>query len=999
MIHRPAKIWFQATRRNLPETAGLENFTPEETAVLQILHENFRTMYLGLEGVAHETETILTLAQDLSAGAKSAVKKERFDFLARGIDLGNRTLKWDVPLTPVYVATNREKSYLRPDNFSQTGKVATLIAAFARDLAQPIPGNESARLGQLLLSAILFGGLLEQRWLAPLITAIKTRQIYQAGTWLWLEMLEQKPASKSSEDRKEDGPSTVAHKRWVADYQTQLLIYRYLEQAEDSARAKAPTPWQALADSLKRLDLLEEECPQSLSELRQWALARMKLLLPHSLVGYASGDLPSTCLPIGPWLRNMTDLAVPVSRPEQITERPAKIRVPTISDVTPTSEARQVELIKTLRKEISPRRAKIKLSARAIRRRLTKFRTAHGRHLSPTFQLLIHWGLQLLEERHSHREKRQRAALEPSSVLRYFDAVGEPLLRAGGMINPLKMEPQELEVFYEQAAERKSNNPYVIGRLAQFHGYLKTFFPVDLPEIEWSELLAGDGLTARVDANLVSPRLYRLLLEALGWDAKRQTRRQQLQLLAVIFSYRCGLRPSELCALRLIDIQGITEFEILIRNSKYNTVKTNAGIRRLPMTALLSDQELAFGMEFLTQRRREGLLFGSALLFAHPAQKEGKISDEELFTPVRKLLRELSGDETLRLYALRHSFLSLLHLKLLVREDADYSGLAFLGDAEFSPKQRDRLKNFLMRHERHGRKYLYILSLLAGHNSPKTTCQHYIHLADWLLGYHLRHFANSIPLNAKQLTALTGYKRTRAFELVNKSDQHPLQQAVEARARNFAESLKHPLMAQAKTMQAPKPGKVAATAALPPWDEALTNVAKLRTTAESEFWPRTTADWDLAKNVYERIHALDGRCQKTAARVAQQALGSYSKRWGGIVVTTYEQMREMVGLLGQCGIPSNLASLTHHARRGQDLDEVNAVISKWAEQAGVPAQYFKAGENSNYRDGMKKGCVTLKILNGSPKIETSAHGPRMSRGFMFALRLVARRVQTATCDK
>lgn len=988
MIPRPARIWYKATRRNLSETAGLDVFTPEEMVVLQTLHENFRAMYLGLEGVAHEVETILVLTQDLSIKTKPVAKKERFDFLSRGIDLGNRTLRWDVPLTPVFVATNREKSYLRPDSFPLGDKAVTLVAAFARDLEQPLPDNEPARLGQLLLSAILFGGLLEQRWLAPFVDAIKLRQIYQADAWLWLEMNDQKPASKSDESGKAEERIASAHKRWVADYQTQLLIYRYLEHSAVGTRLQKTTLWEAATGALKRLDLREEDRPQSLSDLRRWALSRAKLLLPHSLVGYASGDLPSTSLPIGPWLRNMTDLAIPVSRPEPVKDRPAKTRRPQIIDNSPTSEARQIELFKALRKELSPRRAKTKLSARTIRRRLNSFRAAHGQHLSPTYQLLIHWGLQLLEERHSYKEKRHRAALDPGSVLRYYDAIGEPLLRAGGMINPLTLEPQELEVFYEQAAERKGNSPYVIGRLAQFHGYLQTFFTVDLPEIEWSELLAGDSVTARVDANLVSPRLYKLLLEVLGWGAKKQTRWQKLQQLAVILSYRCGLRPSELCALHLIDIQGITEYEILVRNNKFNTIKTNAGIRRAPITAFLSDEELSFALDFLEQRRSEAPLFGGGLVFAHPAQKAGKITDEELFVPVRKLLRDLSGDETLRLYHLRHSFLSFLHLKLMVRDNIDYSGPAFVDTDEFSTEQRDRLKHTLMQYERHGRKSMYLISLLAGHNSPKTTCRHYIHLADWLLGHHLHHPANSIARDAKQIAALTGYKRARAFELVNKSDQHPLQQAVEARARNFAESLKHPLMAQAKTMRAPKCEKAPATTALPPWGVALTNIAKLKEAAEREFWPKATADWNYAKEIYETIQALDGRRQKTAARIAQQALDSFSKRWGGIVFTTHEQLREMMALLEQSGIPSSLVSLTHHARRGQDQTTQQDIVTRWAREAGTATKCFKLGESSNRRNSLKKGCVTLKVVGERQKNEARAREPKMSRGFLFAMYLL-----------
>ena len=130
-------------------------FTPEQEDCLKLLGELLPTLLSGQSGLRLDEEEIKQFCLRLSK-CPAARKKERYNFVARGIEWGNRHLDWDIPLSPFFFSVNRDRNFLQPEAFQNRYRAERLTAAFIAHLEQrPDSGDEW--LGQILLSAILFG--------------------------------------------------------------------------------------------------------------------------------------------------------------------------------------------------------------------------------------------------------------------------------------------------------------------------------------------------------------------------------------------------------------------------------------------------------------------------------------------------------------------------------------------------------------------------------------------------------------------------------------------------------------------------------------------------------------------------------------------------------------------------------------------------------------------------------------------------------------------------
>lgn len=681
-------------------------------------------------------------------------------------------------------------------------------------------------------------------------------------------------------------------------------------------------------------------------------------------------------------MRTLTGLAVPVAAAAPLESPEKPVRAPRVVDSALVAEVPQGPLLRQLLQALNPRSLSGKVTRRKARERIHAFLAGHRGQCGPMLQLLTFWGLQLLTQRTFHSERRKAPALAPQSVYRYLEEIGGALVEAAERANPLRLNPQELEVLYDNAANRRSKSPYAVFRLAQFHGFLKSFYLHNLPELDWSAMCQGQAGLAEPNANLVSPQVYDLLLKALGWGRAGLDRWQRLRLQAAILAYRCGLRPSELRSLRLIDIQGDPEnCEILVRNNYFNSIKTNAGIRRIPMYLLLTSQELMFFSDYYQKRCGEQNLFGSGLLFAHPQHKSGLLPDGLLFDPLRTLLREITRDDSLILYHLRHSCLTLTAVNLQLRDEHGHEGLAALGREYFSAERRAALKAGLMENESHGRKTQYLLALLAGHTSPRTTHRHYLHLQDWLLGHHLRSPENRIRLDHKAICALTGLKRARGFAIL--SDQNPLRIAAEAKSKGYSKALRHPLMTQAKPLGVFMPGKKHEN--YPAWEVALEKY--LGKEAEKKEIPKTAQEWEMAARIYATVAAMEGNSRKKAMKTLAYAAENYSDRWGGITYARHAGAREMIELLSLSGLTKDHIRLTHHPRRGQDDRTAKAHGDKWMKGIGMPGKDYQRGEPTNKTGAMARGSLTIKVIANNLQ-EAGNKKIRFNSGVIFTIEIL-----------
>jgi integrase len=953
-------------------------FTPVQQKALDIIARHSPDMLRGDRELTMSDDDILAISQDLSR-CSSTEKRERFNFIARGIEWGNRYLDWDIPLSPFFHSVNRENNLLQPNIYLNQHKAENLAVAFCQDLEKRVPESHEEYSAQILFSAIFFGGLLDIRWYQSYLQSLKQGNIYQSGSWLWVEM-ERHIKRKVTHSE---------HKRWVADPLTQLLIYRYLNNKSSlPEKHRSISAWKVLRNLLHTLPLPDSETPSSLSELRNWGIARNLHYLPGSSIGYATGNLTSTSLPIEPWLRIMTGKMVPVKKREIRESHQQKINAAEIIQNTDTSITAQLALLEKARKLISVKDTEEEITAKKGRALLKGFIKEHQGELAPALQLFIYWSIQLLSKRVSSAEHRKSSALKVRSVLRYWSEIGAPLIRGFDTESPLNMDPLDLEDIYAEIALRLENSPYSVGRLGQFHAYLEVFYRV--PEIEWGDLIDEKGqIVTKVDANLICPFTYETILDSLGWHDPSKDRWHTLYIIATILGYRCGLRPGEIRALRLIDIQGITKFEVIVRNTRYKTTKSAAGVRRIPISALAPQEELSFILDFLKERKAEGNVFGDQHFLAHPTQKEGMLSDESIFEPIREIIRKITSDETLRFYHLRHSFMTFNNISLLLDERISKTDVFALEHDQFSPARCKKLKSDLMLNNAAAQKQQYIFSMFSGHSNPRTSNKHYIHLSDWALAYLLRHPEYPIPVNHAGIQRISGLSRPRVFELLRSvkiKQQHLLVPFVECRAGKFDKTLSHPLMLKNKKGRKPGPKiNSASISPLPDWAEIIGRQEEFGVNLDKLSRP----DWDLAAMVYENIRVMDGRRRKTAIKVANDALNSFSTRWGGYVCSTDSSASKLVEFIQLCGIKKSSIYALHHPRRNQTEEEYHFHTKRWREVIGITQKQVSIGEYAKAKDSANRGLVTIKIFSTQPELKDRERKPKSSDGFKSALKLIS----------
>ena len=947
-------------------------FTPEQEDCLKLLGELLPTLLSGQTGLRLDEEAIKQFCLRLGK-CPAARKKERFNFVARGIEWGNRHLDWDIPLSPFFFSVNRDRNFLQPEVFQNRHRAERLTAAFIAHLEQR-PNSGDEWLGRILLSAILFGGLLNLRWQTPFIQSLAKAEIYQEGSWLWLEMV--RPAGKRSPPRQG---------RWVADPLTQLLIYRVLESG--SGEIRAGSPWRLAKALIDRLPLGGDERPKSLPELLRWALSLEILRSGSGLLGHARGSLDGTPLPIGPWLRFLTGKSIPVEKQPPQRESSTAVHAEPILSPERTSIARQIALFKQAYALLTPGEDGKEISIGNGQNRLKMFFAEHRREMGPALQLLIQWGQQMLSSRVFLKERRTAPAIKTSSLARYWTEIGGTLVRSCGLESPLLMDPQDLEDLYETIAMKLGNEPYAIHRLAQFHGFLEAFHKA--PAMEWTEVVDEYGkICSSVDANLVNPAIYEALLASLGWGEAEPTRRQTLHLLATILSYRCGLRPVEIRAMRIMDIQGVTKYEALIRNNRFKTTKTSSGVRRLPLSLLLTEQEMAFLLGYREQRKGEAGLFGEELFLAHPTKKAGMLGDGELFGPIREHLRTITRDDSLRSYHLRHSFLTWGYVSFFLGGEHPPEDVAALDHPQFEHTRRQVILENLLQQPSTGRSYPFLLAMLAGHSSPRTTHHSYIHLMDWLCAFERRqpHYSRAVPV--KSLTALTNLSKPRVYALLQegKKTGHVLLPILMTQAPSYAQRLRHPLMEKARA-----PRKMMwkeDNHTLPDWAEVVAGLRDLPEDLQRAMEALTRPDWELAAQLYDGVRQLDGRRQKSARKIIETALNNLSPRWKDSVYTTFSSAKEIAGMLLECGLVKSQLLVVHHPRRGQTEKEQQEFAYRWASAVGLGENQIQKGEDANFKKTPQRGCITLKILTEPQLHSARRRMPKGSPGYLLALRLL-----------
>ena len=778
------RIWLKHLGTKPSRGEGKQDYYYAKYVFLDRLKDKHPDIFSGEEGA--------TLTRDeMESLLESVTKKTGFlhaglrAFLARALKEGQEKLDWQVGLPPILVPLPRENARFTPESFLALHKIRRIEQALLSTPGEPASEPLKQRVGRLLLSAVMFGGLVNREWLNPWIFALFER-VRVDGTMLWLDMELVWQYERDAADgtgikiKRIQERRIVRQRRWFADPVTRVLIMhsRDLLREQKDAGTHLPNHWDLIQASLRTLHLAPTDMPGNLQEFLAAARMRLGIHVPGFLASYAEGRLTSVSVPPTTWTRLCLSKAVAVvrdSEPED-TFVPGKAKNCNWGGGTDQTSTDQQKILLSIRRTVT-RKGK---SAVQCVRDINEILDLKRDRLYPILGLLASWALFLLSRERGNA---------PSTVERYLGAVADKLLIVCDAEDILEWSTGEFVESYQRVIElvrKESEKRFARDTLGRFHRFLENQFHV--PPV-------GDGFfrgrsaptEIRVDANLVSQREFDLIKKVLGFDeavaylqcgkeehaeeesttredAPDISRRAMACLLIAILGFRCGLRRNEVRFLRLVDLHEEGDVELIVRPTKVRRLKSSSATRRLPLHILLQLDELDLLLSWKAYRLKEDVkIEQQTLLFPVVGLPTTPLPEAKVFPVIRQALTLVTGDETLRYHHLRHSFATWMLVRVSGKSVGFRKEAPFLDHDEFDDRRVTEFRERLLGNDSHGRKGAYLVAALCGHAEVATTFENYLHLNDWLVSRELSR-SDALPVvTPEAAAAFTGMSRSSAF--------------------------------------------------------------------------------------------------------------------------------------------------------------------------------------------------------------------------------------------
>ncbi|WP_282755530.1 tyrosine-type recombinase/integrase [Desulfuromonas thiophila] len=739
----------------VPSTGSPDTVIQTHREVLNLLACHYPDAHMGQGGVCLSREQIGDFCEKLQANVDRDVYVHRVYFFRRLLEYGRNNLQWTVHLPSVPCLTRRPKNRYIPGQFRLV-EVNLIAEAVVQDLHNPAPHTSITRYGQILLSAMLYGGMLNVPNLQVLVANLPSAW-ETSGHELAVPL-------KTS-----DGADR--HDLWFADPVTQALIQRWWRdhQGDHSFGGEIRQPDQAIKAYLRHIGI---GSTLSVAELRRQCQHWLALRVAPVLVDYGRGLVTSASLPQATWQRLITGLALNRQPSVSATVGAPMPAIPaTVFSGHPSDldKSNQIGYWRELQRKLGTHAKSGKHAT--FKAEIESYLLQHAEKLLPSLNYILRWGIDLVSAIKTHDliyyPKREKGQLRPTSALSYMAEVAIYLTTSAADEDLVTMDAEELHDLYADAIALCPRSPkahphdLIAQRCAEalqrFHGFLQYRFCA--PPVDFDDLVSSQKGRIAVDANVVSYTEYERLQQVL-LPGQTGNALQKMRSLIAMLAFRCGLRRGECLRLRLCDFHPGSLPELLVRNSRYGRTKSSSSVRRLPLQALLTDDQLQSLKDWVDFRASVvGSTSSEALMFDVP----GPLGAEKaLMTPIRMALHQVTGDTTLRFHHLRHSFATWTLVRLMI-PDLPELRAPFAQHPDFGLNACQNLRKQLLHNRSAGRQLLYELARLVGHESPETTLKHYVHLLDWILGQSLTAEHCEPQVSAAAISSLTGLSLTQIY--------------------------------------------------------------------------------------------------------------------------------------------------------------------------------------------------------------------------------------------
>lgn len=292
----------------------------------------------------------------------------------------------------------------------------------------------------------------------------------------------------------------------------------------------------------------------------------------------------------------------------------------------------------------------------------------------------------------------------------------------------------------------KDSQKFTYGRLKAFHDYQRARFDAPYVYFPW-----GNNQQV-VKAEMISPRVYRAMKSYIQ-SSKLEVEQKQLCLMVLALAYRTGMRINEIIGIKVSDIADIGLIngrmievpKIILKPNRYRRLKSSSAKRVIPIDSLFKDDELKQFITFYYQQKR----LKRRYLFSQGSG--GQPLPAVFFSNMMKIIWDrllITHDFTF--HSFRHTTIS--HLALVLSD----SPLAQVV-TDYDKKHGDNIiKAILGNNKEQG--IWFGLASLAGHLTPDTTFEHYIHTAHLLAGWQNSEAKLAIPITVFEMVTGIGYQ-------------------------------------------------------------------------------------------------------------------------------------------------------------------------------------------------------------------------------------------------
>ncbi|MCG3858069.1 site-specific integrase [Psychrobacter sp. Ps2] len=292
----------------------------------------------------------------------------------------------------------------------------------------------------------------------------------------------------------------------------------------------------------------------------------------------------------------------------------------------------------------------------------------------------------------------------------------------------------------------KDSQKFTYGRLKAFHNHQRMHFDAPYVYFPW-----GSNRQV-VKANMISPRVYHAMKEYVQLS-ELEVDQKRLCLILLTLAYRTGMRINEIIGIKVKDItdigvingQVIEVPKIILKPNRYRRLKSSSAKRVIPIDSLFKDDELKLFIAFYYQQKR----LKRRYLFSQGSGDQPLPS--VFFSNMMKIIWDrllITHDFTF--HSFRHTAISQLALVL------SGSSLAQVM-TDYDKAHSDAIVEALLANNKE-QGIWFGLASFAGHLTPDTTFEYYIHTAHLLAGWQMTQANLSIPVTVFEMVTGIGYQ-------------------------------------------------------------------------------------------------------------------------------------------------------------------------------------------------------------------------------------------------